>query len=76
MHVYDLASAVLYVLENWDPTSNDAPLDSSGNPLTILNVGTGEDISIKDLAHKISQIIGFKGQIIWDKDKPDGTEKT
>ena len=41
MHVYDLASAVLYVLENWDPTSNDAPLDSSGNPLTVLNVGTG-----------------------------------
>lgn len=73
MHVYDLASAVLYVLEHWDPTSTDAPLDSSGNPLTLLNVGTGIDISIKDLANKISKTIGYEGRIIWDIDKPDGT---
>ncbi len=73
MHVDDLASAVLYALENWDPTSNNAPLDSTGKPLSLLNVGTGIDISIKELAYKISQTIGYKGQIIWDRNKPDGT---
>jgi len=75
MHVDDLANAILYVLENWDPTSKNAPLDSSGNPLTLLNVGSGLDISIKDLTNKISQIIGYKGKIIWDRKKPDGTLK-
>ena len=73
MHVYDLASAVLYVLEHWDPNSTNAPLDSSGKPLTLLNVGTGIDISIKDLADKISKAIGYEGRIIWDIDKPNGT---
>ena len=75
IHVDDLANAILYVLENWDPTSKDAPLDSRGNPLTLLNVGSGIDISIKDLANKMSNIIGFKGKIIWDRSKPDGTFK-
>ena len=40
-----------------------------------LNVGTGIDISIKQLAEKIAEISEFKGEIIWDKSKPDGTPK-
>ena len=40
-----------------------------------LNVGTGVDISIKDLAGTIAKIVGFEGQILWDTNKPDGTPR-
>ena len=75
MHVDDLADASIFVLENWDPTKGNAPLDESGEPLTWMNVGTGVDISIKKLANLIADITDFEGEIIWDKDKPDGTFK-
>ncbi len=75
MHVDDLARAVIFCIENWDPNSTKAPKDSCGKPTQFLNVGTGKDISIKNLAHKISKIIGYEGEIIWDKSKPDGTPK-
>ena len=75
LHVDDLADAVLFCLENWQPNRKDSPKDTQGNPLNHLNVGTGKDISIKQLADKISDLIGFKGEIIWDKSKPDGTPK-
>ena len=75
MHSDDLGSAVLFALENWDPNSTNAPIDEFGNPLTFLNIGTGKDISIKDLAYLIANVTGFKGEIIWDKSKPDGTPK-
>ena len=73
MHVDDLAEACIFALENWDPFNKDAPLDESGEPLTWLNVGTGKDIAIKDLAEMIAGITSFKGEIIWDLEKPDGT---
>ena len=75
LHVDDLADAVVFCLENWQPTREDSPKDIFGNPLNHLNVGTGKDISIKQLANKISALIGYKGEIIWDKSKPDGTPK-
>ncbi len=73
MHVDDLADASIFALENWDPNKNDAPLDQSGEPLNWLNVGTGIDLSIKELAEMIANITSFKGDIIWKVDKPDGT---
>ncbi len=75
MHVDDLGDAAVFVLENWDPNSINAPVDENNNKLTILNVGTGKDISIKELAHKISNLVKYKGKIIWDSSKPDGTPK-
>ena len=75
MHVDDLGKAVVFVLENWDPEDDKAPLDINGEPLNYLNVGTGVDISIKSLAKKISQIVNFEGEILWDESKPDGTPK-
>lgn len=75
LHVDDLGNAVVFALENFDPSENKSAKDSSGNGLTFLNVGTGDEISIRKLAHKISEIIQFKGEIIWDKDKPDGTPR-
>lgn len=73
MHVDDLASAILQSLQYWCPNDQEAPLDKNGNPLTYLNVGTGKDISIRDLAELIAKYSGFDGEIIWDKTKPDGT---
>tara|TARA_B100000886_G_scaffold338725_1_gene302253 strand:+ start:1368 stop:2360 length:993 start_codon:yes stop_codon:yes gene_type:complete len=75
MHVHDLGEAVIFALEKWSPDSKDAPKDDYGKPLNFLNVGTGKDISIKLLAEKISSVVNFKGNIIWDKSKPDGTPK-
>ncbi len=75
LHVYDLADAIVFCLENWDPAAKNAPKDKLGNSLTMLNVGTGNDISIKDLAIKISSILNFNGEITWDKSKPDGTKR-
>ena len=75
MHVDDLASAILHCLEYWCPNDINAPLDQNGIPLTFLNVGTGIDISIKDLSQLIADLSGFKGEILWDKSKPDGTPK-
>ena len=75
MHVDDLASAILHCLEYWCPNDINAPLDNNGVPLTFLNVGTGLDISIKDLSKLVADLSGFKGKILWDKSKPDGTPK-
>ena len=75
LHANDLGEACIFLLENWDPSDKEAPLDSEGQPLLLLNVGTGKDISIKDLAILISKIVNFNGEIKWDLTKPDGTPK-
>jgi len=40
-----------------------------------LNIGTGSDISILDLAHKIKDVVGFNGEIVWNSEKPNGTPR-
>ena len=75
LYVDDLAEACLFALDNWDPYENDSPKDMQGNPLFILNVGSEYEISIKDLAHKIAEIVGYDGNIFWDNEKPDGTPR-
>jgi GDP-L-fucose synthase len=62
MHVDDLAKALLFLMENY----HDAEM---------INVGTGTDISIKELAILIAEKVGFKGTISWDTSKPDGMLK-
>ncbi len=75
MHVDDLASAIIFCLESWDPKDKNSPKDILGQPLNHLNIGTGKDISIKDLAYKIADLTNFKGEILWDTSKPDGTPR-
>ncbi len=75
LHADDLGRAVVFALENWDPNDSYSPNDLEGNKLYHLNVGTGKEISIFELAHKISKAVGYKGQIIWDSSKPDGTPR-
>ena len=68
LYVDDLADACIFVLEN----INQREKKIKNN---WLNVGSEFEISIKDLAIKISKIIGFNGEIIWDLSKPDGTPR-
>ena len=75
LYVDDLAEAAVYCLEKWDPSIKNAPRDRNGNELNHLNVGSGKDISIKDLAEKIEMITEFQGLIKWDTSKPDGTPR-
>ena len=62
LHVDDLANAVVFALEN--------KMEES-----LYNVGSGEEISIKELAELIQKITGHKGNIVWDKTKPNGTPR-
>lgn len=71
LHVDDMAAASLFVLglNAGDYQDNTAPM------LSHINVGTGTDISILDLAHKVAAVTGFQGQIETDSTKPDGTTR-
>lgn len=62
LHVDDLADACIFLMDNY-------------NASEIINIGTGEDITIGGLAEMIKAIIGFKGEIMWDRTKPDGTPR-
>ena len=75
LFVDDLAEACLFCLKNWDITSENAPLDSSNQKLSWLNVGSGSEITIKKLAEKIADLVEYKGKIHWDKKMPDGTPR-
>ena len=75
LHADDLGEACVFALEHWSALNEDAPLDDRGNPLAFLNVGTGIDLSIRELAERVSSAVGFKGSIHWDNSKPDGTPK-
>ena len=75
LHVDDLGEACVFALERWSPLSIDAPQDDQGKPLAFLNVGTGMDLTIKELAEAVATAIGFEGTIQWDVTKPDGTPK-
>ena len=75
MHVDDLAEAIIFCLEKWNPDKSNAPRNNSGDPINFLNVGTGKDISISNLAEIISEIVNYDIEIIWDRTKPDGTPK-
>ncbi len=62
LHADDLAEACLFLMENY-------------NESELVNIGTGEDVTIKNLAALVKQIIGFQGEIVWDNSKPDGTPR-
>ncbi len=58
----DLAEALIFLMKNH-------------NESDWVNIGTGEDISIKELANLIKQIVGYEGELVWDTSKPDGTPR-
>lgn len=62
LHVDDLADAVVFLLDHY-----------SG--LEHVNVGSGKEVSIKELAELVKEVVGFKGELVWDSSKPDGTPR-
>lgn len=62
LHVEDLANALIFLMENYDSKET-------------INVGTGKDISIKELSYSMQNIIGFNGDIEWNTSMPDGTAR-
>ena len=62
LHVDDLAAACLLLLEKYDSAE-------------IINIGSGEDVTICELAKLVCDVIGFDGELVWDKTKPDGTPR-
>ncbi|MEN9522049.1 MAG: hypothetical protein RL065_426 [Bacteroidota bacterium] len=62
LHVDDVAEALVFLMNNYSESQH-------------INIGTGKDITIFDLAHLIKSIVGFDGRIIFDESKPDGTPK-
>ncbi|MCP4713901.1 MAG: GDP-L-fucose synthase [Deltaproteobacteria bacterium] len=65
MYVADLAQACVFLMQNF----------SAGDIGEFINIGTGKDITIKELAQTIKQIVGYDGEIHWDSEKPDGTPR-
>ena len=66
LHVDDLGEACLFALERWSPGPEAIP---------YLNVGTGLDLSIGELAKAVAEATGFRGEIVWDSSQSDGTPK-
>ena len=62
LHVDDLADAVVFLMDKY-----------SG--LEHLNVGSGKEVTIKDLAELVKEVVGFEGDLVWDTSKPDGTPR-
>ncbi len=62
LHADDLAEACVFLMENY-------------NDSTLINIGTGVDVTIKELAETIKEEVGFEGNIKWNTDKPDGTPR-
>ena len=62
LYVDDLAKASLFLIENYHDSA-------------IINVGTEEDVTIKELAEKVRAVVGYEGEIVWDTTKPDGTPR-
>ncbi|MDO8584884.1 MAG: GDP-L-fucose synthase [bacterium] len=62
LHVDDLAGACVFLMNNYDKPE-------------IVNIGTGEDVSIKELAELVGGVVGYEGKILWDTTKPDGTPR-
>ena len=62
LHVNDMAAACVYLMQNY-------------NEKGFVNIGCGEDISIKDLALLVKKIVGFEGELQFDSSKPDGTPR-
>ena len=71
LHVDDVASACVFIMKLDDSTFNN----STEPMLSHINVGTGKDLTISELAETIKKVVGYQGEITWDQTKQDGTPK-
>ena len=78
MNSKDMAEACVFIMENIDVKDiaaihNAGKTDPDYHPPHFLNIGTGEEITIKDLAYRMKVLTGFSGDVVFDSTKPDGT---
>lgn len=62
IHVDDMANACIHLMETY-------------NDPAIVNIGTGEDVTIKELTELVKEVVGYTGEVVWDTSKPDGTPR-
>ncbi|MDD2870851.1 MAG: GDP-L-fucose synthase [Candidatus Gracilibacteria bacterium] len=70
LYVDDMADACIYMMNNFNPTKEQ---NESGD--IFINIGTGKDITIKELAKTVQKIVGYNGKIHWDTNRPNGTPR-
>ena len=77
LHSNDLADACVFVMENRDFSHLMALSENPNGEIrnTHINIGVGHDVSIKELAETVQEIVGYNGKLIWDTEKPDGTPR-
>jgi GDP-L-fucose synthase len=73
LHVDDLADACLFLI-NLPEDAYSSLITHHSSP-ALINIGTGEELTIKELAHLIRYVVGFTGQLVFDTSKPDGTPR-
>lgn len=62
LHVDDLAEAAVFMIQNYSEHEH-------------MNMGSGSEVTIKELAEMVKEVVGFQGQLTWDTSKPDGTPR-
>ena len=62
MEVDEFSRALLLIMEKYDDVET-------------INIGTGKDLSIKEISEIVKEVVGFQGEVVWDKSKPDGTPR-
>lgn len=73
LYVDELADACLFLMENFD-AQGIANYESRVTDY-FINIGTGEDLTIRELANLVAEVVGFRGEVLWDTSKPDGTPR-
>lgn len=71
----DLAAACVFLLQNVDAEQIGGEMTADYNPCALVNVGYGDDVTIRELAETVQQVVGFAGEVLWDSTKPDGTPR-
>ena len=75
LYVDDLAEACIFILKDWSGSEGKLLFENYMKKSSWLNVGSGNEISIKNLSEMIAEIIGYQDEISWDKTMPDGTPR-
>jgi len=72
LHVDDMAEACIFVMTRHE---DDYYALFEDERLPLLNIGCGEDQTVREMANQVAEIVDYKGDVVWDKSKPDGTKR-
>lgn len=71
----DLAEAVVFLLERVNASDLGGEASADQNPCALVNVGYGSDVTIRELAATVAEVVGYHGDVAWDASRPDGTPR-